>query len=99
MKSKKKVTTVEQTVEAPAPAAAADEDDGFISVAESSSSAQSAVAADDDDEENTEVSLAGMSAAQRQDYLTRKKFEEDQRADEYANSERRRDWLKDRLIF
>lgn len=99
MKSKKKVTTVEQTVEAPAPAAAADEDDGFISVAESSSSAQSAVAADDDDEENTEVSLVGMSAAQRQDYLTRKKFEEDQRADEYANSERRRDWLKDRLIF
>ena len=29
----------------------------------------------------------------------RKKFEEDQRADEYANSERRRDWLKDRLML
>ncbi len=100
MKSKKKVTTVEQTVEAPAPAPAADEDDGFISVAESSSSAQTAVKSDDDDEEeNTEASVAGMSAAQRQDYYSRKKFEEEQRLDEYANSERRRDWLKDRLIF
>jgi hypothetical protein len=29
----------------------------------------------------------------------RKKFEEDQRADEYANSLRRRDWLKDRLML
>jgi hypothetical protein len=29
----------------------------------------------------------------------RKKFEEEQRLDEYANSERRRDWLRNRLIF
>lgn len=43
--------------------------------------------------------MAGMTAAQRNDYLTRKKFEEEQRLDEYANSERRRDWLKDRLVF
>ena len=96
-KSKKAAPVAEQTVEAPA--AAADEDDGFISVAESSSSPAKAIADDDDEEEKAEVSLAGMSAAQRKDYLTRKQFEEDQRADEYANSERRRDWLKDRLIL
>ena len=29
----------------------------------------------------------------------RKKFEEEQRQDEYANSLRRRNWLKDRLVF
>ena len=40
-----------------------------------------------------------MTAAQRRDMAARKKFEEEQRLDEYANSERRRDWLKDRLIF
>ena len=99
LKSQKKAPVAEQTVEAPASAASAsDADDGFISVAESSASTK--VAGDDDDEdENVEASMAGMSAAQRKDFLTRKKFEEDQRADEYANSERRRDWLKDRLIF
>jgi hypothetical protein len=32
------------------------------------------------------------------DRLARKKGDEDQRQDEYANSLRRRDWLKDRLI-
>ena len=101
MKSKsKKATTavVEQTVETPA-AAPAETDDGFMSVSESSSSAAKASADDDDEEENVEASTAGMTAAQRQDYFTRKKFEEEQRLDEYANSERRRDWLKDRLIF
>lgn len=36
------------------------------------------------------------SSAER---LARKKFEEEQRLDEYANSLRRRDWLKDRLIL
>lgn len=36
------------------------------------------------------------SASER---LARKKWEEEQRLDEYANSLRRRDWLKDRLIF
>ena len=95
---KKAAPVAEQTVEAPAASAPADSDDGFMSVAESSSSAAK-VAADDDEEENVETSTAGMTAAQRTDYLTRKKFEEEQRLDEYANSERRRDWLKDRLIF
>ena len=102
-KLRKKVTKVETVVETPATAtseASPDADDGFMSVVESSSSAQPAVKSDDDDEEeNTETSMVGMTAAQRTDYLTRKKFEEDQRADEYANSERRRDWLKDRLIL
>jgi hypothetical protein len=95
-KSKKATPVAEQTVEAPA--ASADSDDGFMSVSESA--APAAKAADDDDEdENVEASTAGMTAAQRQDYFARKKFEEEQRLDEYANSERRRDWLKDRLIF
>lgn len=95
-KSKKATPVAEQTVEAPG--ASADSDDGFMSVSESAAPAAKA-ADDDDEEENVEASTAGMTAAQRQDYFNRKKFEEEQRLDEYANSERRRDWLKDRLIF
>jgi hypothetical protein len=38
-------------------------------------------------------------AAQEDDRAARRQWEEDQRADEYANSLRRRDWLKDRLIL
>ncbi|MDR1811542.1 MAG: hypothetical protein LBQ87_01825 [Candidatus Fibromonas sp.] len=37
--------------------------------------------------------------AQEDDRTARRQWEEDQRADEYANSLRRRDWLKDRLIL
>jgi hypothetical protein len=37
--------------------------------------------------------------AQDDDRTARRQWEEDQRADEYANSLRRRDWLKDRLIL
>lgn len=37
--------------------------------------------------------------ARAKDREERKKFEEEQRADEFANSLRRRDWLKDRLVF
>ena len=37
--------------------------------------------------------------AQAKERAERKKFEEEQRADEFANSLRRRDWLKDRLIL
>lgn len=96
---KKAAPVAEKTVEAPA-ASTADADDGFMSVTEaSSSSAVKATADDDDEDESVETSTAGMTAAQRNDFLTRKKFEEEQRLDEYANSERRRDWLKDRLIF
>ena len=38
-------------------------------------------------------------AAQEDDRAARKQWEEDQRADEYATSLRRRDWLKDRLLL
>ena len=100
-KSKKATPVAEKTVEAPAaPAAKTDADDGFVSVAEKPSSAPAVKSADDDEEEeNVDAAVAGMSAAQRRDFFSRKKFEEEQRLDEYANSERRRDWLKDRLIF
>ena len=37
--------------------------------------------------------------ARARDRAERKKFEEEQRADEFANSLRRRDWLKDRLVL
>jgi len=38
-------------------------------------------------------------AGQEDDRAARRQWEEDQRADEYATSLRRRDWLKDRLIM
>ena len=96
-KSKKAAPVAEQTVEAPA--APAESDDGFMSVSEAPSSSAAKAVDDDDEEENAEASMAGMNAAQKKDFLSRKKFEEEQRLDEYANSERRRDWLKDRLVF
>jgi hypothetical protein len=42
---------------------------------------------------------AQRAAAREDDRTARKQWEEDQRADEYATSLRRRDWLKDRLIL
>jgi len=53
-----------------------------------------AMASDDEDAEGP-----SLTAAQKQDMEARKKFEEEQRQDEYANSLRRRNWLKDRLVF
>ncbi|MCL2208237.1 MAG: hypothetical protein FWB90_09155 [Fibromonadales bacterium] len=38
-------------------------------------------------------------AAQEEDRAARKRWAEEQRADEYASSLRRRDWLKDRLVL
>ena len=73
-----------------APAAQESDDEG-------SSGASMATA--DDADEFADAEDAGMTRAQKEDMLSRKKFEEEQRADEYANSERRRDWLKDRLIL
>ena len=93
---KAKTKTVEQTK------AADDEfdDSDFVSADKTEGAATPAVASDDDDEEGEEdVETAGMSEAQKDDMAARKKFEEEQRQDEYANSERRRDWLKDRLIL
>ncbi|MDD5942258.1 hypothetical protein [Fibrobacter sp.] len=83
-----------------APAAASseqeDDDDGFVSASDGGGS-HAAMASSEDEEED--FSDAGMSAAQRREMAERKKFEEEQRLDEYANSERRRDWLRNRLIF
>jgi hypothetical protein len=77
------------------------DDSDFVSADKPESAATAAaVDADDEDEEESEdVETAGMSRAQKDDMEARKKFEEEQRLDEYANSERRRDWLKDRLIL
>lgn len=44
-------------------------------------------------------STSGDNAFRAVDRAQRKQFAKDQRLDEYANSERRRDWLKDRLVF
>ena len=54
---------------------------------------------DDDDGDATEPDGSSLTASQKQDMAARKKFEEEQRLDEYANSLRRRNWLKDRLVF
>ena len=81
-----------------APAAAEqedDDDDGFVSAPAGGSRAS--MASSEDEEED--FGGAEMSAAQRREMAERKKFEEEQRQDEYANSERRRDWLRNRLIF
>ena len=84
-------------VSAPAASSAQeDDDDGFVSASDGGGS-HAAMASSDDEEED--FSDAGMSASQRREMAERKKFEEEQRLDEYANSERRRDWLRNRLIF
>lgn len=87
-----------------APAASADEDDdGFVSAPAEGKSARSARAADDEDEDEDSDSAGdgGMdiSAAKKKELQDRKKFEEEQRQDEYANSLRRRDWLRNRLML
>lgn len=83
-----------------APAAASseqeDDDDGFVSASDGGGSHAAMASSEDDEEDFSDV---GMSAAQRREMAERKKFEEEQRLDEYANSERRRDWLRNRLIF
>lgn len=83
-------------VSAPA-ASAAEEDDGFVS-APAGGGSHAAIASSDEDSED-DFGSSDLTAAQRKEQLERKKFEEEQRADEYANSLRRRDWLRNRLIF
>ncbi len=73
--------------------AAADEDDA------PRPTKRAAMASNDDDADFADAEDGGMSNAEREKRLAEKKFEEDQRADEYANSLRRRDWLKDRFIL
>jgi hypothetical protein len=58
-----------------------------------------AAMASDDDSDFEEAEGPSLTASQKQDMEARKKFEEEQRQDEYANSLRRRNWLKDRMIF
>ena len=72
------------------------DDSDFVSAGNSSAVSEGSESSGDefDDAEDTR-----MSRSKREDMEARKKFEEDQRADEYANSERRRDWLKDRLML
>jgi len=47
----------------------------------------------------TELVWAQRTADREDDRTARRQWEEEQRADEYATSLRRRDWLKDRLIL
>lgn len=77
-----------------------DNDPGAVSAenTEAAAPAESASAGSDDEFEDAEED-SRMSRSKREDMEARKKFEEDQRADEYANSLRRRDWLKDRLML
>lgn len=88
---KKNVKQVEKVVEEPAK----DEDDEFVSAPEESAGEDD----EDDDDEAEESGDGQFTNAQLEERLSRKKFEEEQRLDEYANSERRRDWLKDRLVL
>ncbi|MCQ2102787.1 MAG: hypothetical protein MJY98_06120 [Fibrobacter sp.] len=86
-----------------APAAMADDessdDDDFVSAPAPSAKRETRASIDDDSEEEDDFSDGNLTAAQRKEQADRKKFEEEQRLDEYANSERRRDWLRNRLIF
>ncbi|MDR1759376.1 MAG: hypothetical protein LBR60_02480 [Fibrobacter sp.] len=60
-------------------------------------------AQDDENIDNEAVEAEVVEPVQESrsadDRAQRRQFEEDQRADEFANSLRRRDWLKDRLIL
>ena len=91
---KKAVKKTEKVVEAPKQE---EQEDEFISAPEEAPKA--AKSADDDDDEDDEEDTSQYTSAQLEERLSRQKFEEEQRLDEYANSLRRRDWLKDRLIL
>lgn len=68
----------------------AQDDDDFESVSNDSE----IVSEEDADSEATPVATSKYG-----DHVSRKNFEAKQRDDEFANSLRRRDWLKDRLIL
>ena len=91
-----------KTASAPKPKAAVEDefDDSGFESADSEESSQASAASDDDDEDFEEAEgTESLTGAQKNDLDARKKFEEEQRQDEYANSLRRRNWLKDRMIF
>ncbi|MCF0222081.1 MAG: hypothetical protein HUK19_07290 [Fibrobacter sp.] len=90
-----------------------EDDEGFISAPDaaevaapgdddewaSAPSGGSTATMDDGSGETEDFSEGGLTSAQRQERIDRKKFEEEMRLDEYANSERRRDWLRNRLML
>lgn len=69
--------------------------DDFSSVTEESEEMAPAA----EEVEEPELSDEEVMEARARDRMERRKFEEEQRADEFANSLRRRDWLKDRLVL
>lgn len=78
-----------------APSASSDDDeDGFVSAPAGGSRAS--MASEDDESDDGSMDI---SAAKKKELEDRKKFEEEQRQDEYANSLRRRDWLRNRLML
>ena len=76
-----------------------DDSDFESAPAASEEGGSGAAMASDDDSDFEEADGSSLSASQKRDMEARKKFEEEQRLDEYANSLRRRNWLKDRMIF
>lgn len=85
-------------ISAPAAAEEEESDDGFVSAddADDAGGTTATIATGEDEED---FGSSDMSAAQRREMAERRKFEEEQRQDEYANSLRRRDWLRNRLVF
>ena len=75
------------------------DDSDFVSAGNSAATTEASSESGSSDDEFEEVEDSHLSRSKREDMEARKKFEEDQRADEYANSLRRRDWLKDRLML
>ena len=74
------------------------DDSDFMSASDADAPHATAASDNDDDFDEAEGG-SSISNSQQKDLEARKKFEEEQRLDEYANSERRRNWLKDRMIF
>ena len=75
------------------------DDSDFMSASDAGAPHATAASDDGDDDFDEAEGGSSISDSQQKDLEARKKFEEEQRLDEYANSERRRNWLKDRMIF
>ena len=75
------------------------DDSDFMSASDAGAPHATAASDDGDDDFDEAEGGSSISNSQQKDLEARKKFEEEQRLDEYANSERRRNWLKDRMIF
>ncbi len=84
-------------ISAPAAAEQGSDDEEWASAP--SGGSRASIDDEDGDAEDVDAGESGLSAAQRKEMMERKKFEEEQRQDEYANSLRRRDWLRNRLIL